>query len=190
MFKDLVKLITDDCVVLHIKGNNIFPIFKNARSSLYHYADINKCKQFRNFEICNLRKIVVYVRDPKERFISGINTVVGFKKIKDVKTFLEDVQNFDFVDKHFMPQYVWLSQLYKFYKNDIHIKDVNELYDLIPYRESPAVPAITEELRQEIEKINIRKYIEVDQLIIEKFKNKRSKLENIIGEGYDFLPKN
>lgn len=190
MFKNLSKVILDDCVIVEVQGEHIYPIFKNGSSSLRRYARDKKCRHYTNLEIGELEKITVYLRDPRERFLSGINTAISFNKITDTEKFLDNVQNFDFIDKHFVPQYVWISRLYKFFKGSIYIRNVNELYDLISYREKPNVPAITKTLMQDIEKIDYTRFVDIDKFLIENFNNKTINIKDIIGEGNDFLSKN
>ena len=79
MFKNLKNILTTDCEVIKFNNEQFFyPIFKNGRSSLDTYAKKNNLKILKNKEILNLKKIIVFLREPKERFISGVYTFFYF----------------------------------------------------------------------------------------------------------------
>jgi len=63
------KLLTTACTVIDIGVNTIYPIFKNGSSSLMAVAD----KTYVNKQIANCNNIIILLRDPEERFVSGIN---------------------------------------------------------------------------------------------------------------------
>ena len=57
-----------DCEVVKIKDLYVYPIFKNGSHELMRQKD----KLIINNDIKNLKNIVVILRDPTERFISGV----------------------------------------------------------------------------------------------------------------------
>lgn len=190
MFRNLLKIISDDCIVIKIKNKNVYPIFKNGKSSLFQYAKNNDCQILINNDISTLNDITVFVRNPYERFVSGINTVINFESVSNIDKFLNDVENYNFIDKHFIPQFLWLFHLSKYYKSDVTIKGVEDLLEFIPLREKPNVPSVGLLLKSKLDEHRFEKYTDVDYFFINKFKNKTVKLKTIIEEGYDFLSKN
>jgi len=189
MFKNLKNVLTTDCEVIEFNNEQFFyPIFKNGRSSLDTYAKKNNLKIFKNKEILNLKKIIVFLREPKERFVSGVYTffyLTNNQLINDVT--LKKIENFDIIDRHFVPQYIWIFHLYKYFKGLIEFKSVSELYNLIPNRDGPANTSLpwkplTEEDRLKILSINYKKYIDVDKKLIKKYINRTVKLKNLIKE--------
>jgi hypothetical protein len=187
MFKNWSNIIGYDCEVIQFKNHQIiYPIFKNGKTSLENYAIYNKLKIFKNKEISKFQEIVVFLRDPEERFISGVNTYLEYKKIQSIKEEedeLKKIEKLKIYDRHFFPQYFWLFYLLKYFRGNIEIKSVKDLYQLIPNRDSPdGIKKITNIRKNRIKKLNFQKYVEVDKKIIEKYTNKTIKLESIIKE--------
>ena len=70
MSKDLTDILTADCEVIKFDDERfVYPIFKNGRSSLKEYAEKNNLNILKNKKISSLKKITVFLREPKERFI-------------------------------------------------------------------------------------------------------------------------
>jgi hypothetical protein len=75
MFKLWAKLFLADCEVIKFSSSlNIYPIYKNGRSSLTQYAEKNNLPIIKNKEISLLDNITIYIRDPLSRFVSGVHT--------------------------------------------------------------------------------------------------------------------
>lgn len=189
MLKHWIKLTTADCEVIKFsKKLNIYTIFKNGRSSLTIYADRNNLPIIKNKEISNLKNITVYVRDPLERFVSGVNTFFYQNQLKINDNNLKKIDNLEIVDRHFMPQSFWLMHLYKFYRGDIILKDVKEVYDIVPLREGPWTSnpfpwiALNEQRKNKIKGLDYKKFTNIDYMILNKYMNKKISLPEIIGE--------
>ena len=183
------KLLTTGCTVIDIGPHTVYPIYKNGRTSLWYYAKENNCKTFINEELKTLNHIVVYLRDPLERFISGVHTYLEFENlVSQEDTTLKQIEEMTVCNRHFVPQFIWLIHLSKYFKGTIRIDSVSELYLTIPNRDKPAIPDITYKRRQKIKKINSKKYTDVDEKIIEKYMCRTVKLETLIKEFYNVLP--
>ena len=194
MFKKWITLTTADCEVIKFSKNlNIYPIFKNGRSSLTVYAKDNNLPVVKNKDISGLTDITVYIRDPIERFISGVHTFFYLNQLKINDLDLKKIDNFENINRHFMPQSIWLLHLYKFYENDISLKDVKEVYNLIPLREGPwynnTIPwtPITEEQKNQIKKLNHKKFTDIDYRVLNKYLDKKINLKKIVKEITDAL---
>ena len=190
MFKNLTDILTADCEVVKFDDEQFFyPIFKNGRSSLKIYAGKNNLTFLKNKEISNLKKITVFLRSPKERFVSGVYTFFYLTNNQSVdENTLKKIESFDIIDRHFVPQYLWLLHLHKYFKGIIEFKPVLELYKLIPNRDGPWTghptpwKAITQKDKDKILSIKHKKYIEVDNKIIKKYMNQSVELEKLIKE--------
>jgi hypothetical protein len=190
MFKNLTEILTADCEVVKFDAEQFFyPIFKNGRSSLIMYAGTNNLPLLKNKEISNLKKITVFLRSPKERFVSGVYTFFYLTNNQLIdKNILKKIESFDIVNRHFIPQYIWLLHLYKYFNGIVEFKPVLELLSLIPNRNGPCTDnptswrAITQEEKDKILSIKHKKYIEVDEKIIEKYMNQSVELKKIIKE--------
>ena len=141
------------------------------------------------------------MRNPKERFISGVHTYLEYEKMNSQKkyldtlvhfynedTILKQIEEMTLCDRHFVPQFIWLIHLSKYFKGTVRIDSVSELYLAIPNRGKPPIPEITYKRRQKIKKINSKKYTDIDEKIIEKYMCRSVELEILIKEFYNVLP--
>ena len=124
MFQNLNYILTTDCNVIDTKNHTIYPIFRTGWTSLTSEA----IKTYTNEEISVCKNINVLIRDPKDRFISGLNYYCQYKKL-DLKETWTLVKNGKLIDRHFVPQFVWLMHLYKFYRGTITIKPFESIGD-------------------------------------------------------------
>jgi len=190
MFKNLTDILTADCEVVKFNDEQFFyPIFKNGRSSTKTYAKKNNLTFLKNKEISNCKKITVFLRSPIERFVSGVHTFFYLTNNQSINDdTLKKIESFDIIDRHFVPQYVWLLHLYKYFRGTIEFRSVSELYNIIPNRDGPWINnpkpwhPITEKEKNKILSIENKKYIEVDEKIIKKYMNQSVELEKIIRE--------
>lgn len=172
MLSKWYKTFTNNCSVIELPNNEIvYPIFKNGYTSLRMFSFQNQCKVYSNSDLNKLKEITVFLRNPIERFLSGVNTVIEMENILDIPSFLKDINEFKFIDRHFVPQICWLFHLSKYYKGDIKLRSVKELFDIIPNRNSPGFPKITNERKNLILSINTNRYTEIDQLLQKKYLN-------------------
>lgn len=188
MFKNLMPMLSDPCRVFEVKKDlHVYPIFKNGRSSVKIYAKANNCATYTDHQLSRLDLITVYLRTPRQRFASGVNTYLYLESDShlDVKL-LDSIERGDTVNKHFVPQYVWLLQLYKHYKGAVNLKPVGHLYDLIPNRDGPWTDnsrpwtPLTKHRRDQILSIDIDPYVRQDELLIDKYMGKTVDLDSII----------
>ena len=111
------KLLNTDCTVVEVGTHTVYPIFRVGYTTLTSVCD----KKYVNEEIANCNHIDVMIRDPRERFVSGVNEYCR-QHDRDVRESQHLIQQGKLVDRHFAPQYMWLLHLSKFYKKDITIR--------------------------------------------------------------------
>ena len=203
------KLLTTECKAIKIPwpskvtaggtqltndGFVIYPIFKNGRTSLYHYGLKKQAKTFINEQLKNLKHIHVFLREPEERFISGVNTYIEFENLGSQEdTTLKQIEEMKICDRHFIPQYFWLMHLSKYFKGSIRLATIEELRLTISTRDEPVkpngteIPHVTKKRKEKIKKINFKNYVDVDKKIIKKYINKTVVLENLIKEFHNVL---
>ena len=103
------RILSSDCIVYGLGPRMVYPIFRCGFTSIRATAD----KTYINEQI-KTRNIDVLIRDPGDRFVSGVNEYAR-QNNTDVETTWQLIHDDELVDKHFAPQYVWLMQLQKFH---------------------------------------------------------------------------
>lgn len=169
MLKNWDKLLATDCRVLGIKNYTVYPIFRVGSSSLNAAADI----VYVNEDIRSCEHIDVMLRDPKERFVSGLNEYSRVYRM-DTNEVWHLVETGKLIDRHFSPQYIWLLHLYKFYRGEITLRSfdfINQITDIHRGKNSPPKKKIPV----------LKEYVEIDQRIM-KHVGQRLELKKIIEE--------
>ncbi len=120
-------LFPDECEVYEMGfGNFVYPIFKNGSSSLKSENPTvitdNKIRAIGN--------ITVYLREPFERYVSGVQTYLRHNPHLDRATALTMIDEYLFLNRHFALQFHWLINLRRYYDNWITFKSVDELGDI------------------------------------------------------------
>lgn len=117
-------LFPDNIEVLEVSSDRyVYPMFKNGSQSLA----AQRYRQLTKDEIVNLTHVEVFVRDPFERYVSGVQTYLRFHPELDRSTALHMINNYLFLDRHFTLQFHWLINLGRFCNPQIHIRPIAEL---------------------------------------------------------------
>lgn len=176
--------------IVKIKNTFVFPIFKNGKSSIERYALKNKSKWFFNEQCKKADSITVFLREPKERFISGVHSFIEFEKRKnknlDYDTMIYAIENYGVINEHFLPQYFWIKKLSKYFKGTLHLKSVNDLMTLISNRNKPAIPDITNKQKERISKIDF-KDLKYDYALITLMQEEQIQIKDLIQKVEDAL---
>ena len=154
--------------VYTIKGKNIFHVFKNGRSSVMAYSKDNYIRPLINAQINRVDTVTMYLRDPKERFTTGVHSFIEFEKRKtevDYDTALHFIASHGLTNEHFEPQFNWVKRLATHFEGNLELLSVSDLLLHINYRNRPGIPEITQEQRNKINKIQPRHT--VDELLME-----------------------
>ena len=104
-------------------GQYVYPIHKNASTTISKTA----IRELNYFEIRDLRRIDVYLRDPFERYVSGVQTYLSHHPEYDRETALKFIDEFLFLNNHFSLQFHWIANLSRMTDAWIHIRQVDEL---------------------------------------------------------------
>jgi len=128
--KSWPTLMKADCRVIRINGDWIYPIFKNAYTSLI----IMTQEQRLNSDIADCKNITIFLRDQEKRFVSGVGEFLFNNKDKDRDHLIDKIMAGEISDRHFCPQAYWLFHLFKFYKGKVNIQDVSQVVKYTPAR--------------------------------------------------------
>ena len=116
------RLLNTACKVYELGDNFVYPIMRNGSSSLRSVAG----RKYTNEEIHKCKDIVVFLRDPADRFVSGLNEYCRQNNVDLTQTW-KSVKQGKFIDRHFSPQWIWLLHLSKFHKGKVSLKLVKDL---------------------------------------------------------------
>ena len=187
---------TSDCTVVELQKNYfVYCIFKNARSSLLATSHHAGKILFKNNQIKELNKINVFLREPEDRFVSGVYTFMYLNNIKTPTRSIEDsLKTNKLTDKHVMPQYFWLIHLLRYYKGDITISPMKELYPKLTSHYGPwtdnARPwkPISSTIRKKLLSMATGFYIDADKILLKNYLGKTINLKRLIKEIRNDLP--
>jgi hypothetical protein len=114
----------DRCEVLEVAPQRyVYPIYKNGYSSI-------SASGFRTLEMTELPAldtVEIYVREPIERFFSGLSSYIEYNKHLDKDTLLFIAGHHLFINRHLASQFHWLVNLRRFTQAKIKINSVDDL---------------------------------------------------------------
>lgn len=121
-------LFSNNLCIATIGSISIFPIFKNGSSSIIKFCQENNHKVIDIEQAGKLDELIVFIRNPAERFESGIRTVV-YNTLRDnpdsnldAATVSFMLQKYLFLDVHFIPQFHWLLNLSRYIGKNVKLK--------------------------------------------------------------------
>ena len=104
-------------------GQYVYPIHKNASSTIARVA----IRELNYFQIRDLNTVDVYLRDPFERYVSGVQTYLRYHPELDRETTLRFIEEFLFLNNHFSLQFHWCVNLCRMTDAWLHFRHVDEL---------------------------------------------------------------
>lgn len=141
------ELFPDDCEVVEIppRGLKVYLIQKNGSTSLRLDAEKHGWRILKNKDLRSLPYVDVYIRDPRDRYLSGINTFLQYL-LRDVpgldrKTCIYLVLRYPFLNRHFLPQWHWLANLARFLNPNcvIRLHDLKDLENVTKFRSNAGI---------------------------------------------------
>lgn len=114
MFTPLDDQLFSDCDVYEYAPSKfVYTIFKNGRSSImesdYQLVPVN--------ELHTLDKIDVIIRDPYQRYLSGVQTYLTHNP-----TGLQTIKELLFLNSHFSLQWHWIVSIARYVHNDTKLE--------------------------------------------------------------------
>lgn len=118
--------------------------------------------------------ITVFLRDPKQRFYSGVNTFLQHmaKENLDSRTVLYFVNRYLFLNRHYAPQFFWLLNLARFAGTNMQVTfhDMKEISNLTAIHSHADVEPLTQQVKSIIDSFDWHKlelYMYLDQILID-----------------------
>jgi len=168
----------DRCEVLEIVPSQkyIYPIFKNASSSLMN-SGFSIVDQDNLIEI---KTIEVLVRNPFERFISGVQTYLDkLDPELDRKTALYYIENHLFLNRHFAPQFYWLVNLRRYSHAALSIKPLHYVETITNEARNKSI--VDDELVEYFENNDkVLFYLDVDKVLVNNLLGKTVEFTDIV----------
>jgi hypothetical protein len=133
------ELYPDDCEVVEIPlhDQRVYLIQKNGTSSIRDCIEKYHYKLFKNQQIRDLATVDVYVRNPRTRYVSGINTYLQHLARDhpelDYDTAFWFAKRYKFLNRHYLPQLYWLYNLSRYLSPDaqLRIRDFATFGDIV-----------------------------------------------------------
>jgi hypothetical protein len=116
------------CEVVEMPLHNqwVYLIQKNGNSSLRIQQSRDNLAVFTNDEISALDYVDVYIRNPRARYVSGINTYLQHLQRDhpelDYNTAFWFARRYKFLNTHYLPQFHWLANLSQYLRTDTKIR--------------------------------------------------------------------
>jgi len=98
-----------------------YPIFKCGSTSMDAIAQDKNFKKIINEQIRKLSVVDVFIRNPKERYISGVQTYLYNNTHLNVDTVKHYLKQGIILDRHFAHQYQWIINLARYLDTDAKI---------------------------------------------------------------------
>jgi hypothetical protein len=135
------ELFPELCEVVSLPLHNqwVYLIQKNGNSSLRIQQSRDNLAVFTNDEISALDYVDVYIRNPRARYVSGINTYLQHLQRDhpelDFNTAFWFARRYKFLNTHYLPQFYWLANLSQYLRTDTKIrfrdfKNFNQIADI------------------------------------------------------------
>jgi hypothetical protein len=179
MFSEVDSIVfPDSCEVIQVASQQfVYPIFKCGRSSLTWKMESRGWTFVPEKDIDKINTpIRIFLREPRERFLSGINTYLQHLAAEgndlDQHTVLYFVNRYLFLNRHYAPQFFWLLNLARFTRPDtlVTFSPMTEISQLTHFNSRAGVEPLTDELKQKINSFNwttVELYYALDQILID-----------------------
>ena len=169
-------LFPDQCQILEVGPDRyVYPIFKNGSSSLLAANP----RALNYFEMRELRTVEVFLREPFERYISGVQTYLRQNTHLDRATALTMIDEYLFLNSHFSLQFHWIVNLQKFTDAWMYFRPIEELHTATEHTWN--VLARDEVLVNYFgNNQKLKYYLQLDKILYEDFMGKTVPLKQII----------
>ena len=170
------ELFPELCEVVEMPLHNqwVYLIQKNGSSSLRIQQSRDNLAVFTNDEISALDYVDVYIRDPRARYVSGVNTYLQHLQRDhpelDYSTAFWFARRYKFLNTHYLPQFHWLANLSKYLRKDtkIRLRNFNDFGTIANIDFDAFITAPSKEFEEALFKddTNIALWLFLDQILL------------------------
>lgn len=171
------ELFPDLCEVVEMPLHNqyVYLIQKNGNSSLRFQQARDNLAVFTNNQIRALDYVDVYIRNPRVRYVSGVNTYLQHLQRDhpelDSATAFWFAKRYKFLNTHYLPQFHWLANLSRYLRSDakIRIRDFRNFGTITDCKSRAAVTPPSKDFVTELlrENYNIEFWLYLDQILLD-----------------------
>ena len=171
------ELFPDLCEVVEIPLHNqwVYLIQKNASSSLRLQQAKDNLAVFANDRIRALNYVDVYIRNPRARYVSGVNTYLQHLQRDhpelDLSTAFWFAKQYKFLNTHYLPQFHWLANLSRYLRTDtkIRIRNFKDFGAITDFKSRAEVTPPSQDFVTKLLKDNhsIELWLYLDQILLD-----------------------
>ena len=171
------ELFPERCEVVEIPLHNqwVYLIQKNGNSGLRGQQKKNNLAVFTNDQIQALDYVDVYIRNPRDRYISGVNTYLQHLERDhpelDTATAFWFAKRYKFLNTHYLPQFHWLANLARYLRSDtkIRLRDFKDFAKIAEFNDRAQVSPPTEDFVNQLMQDNrdIELWLFLDQILLD-----------------------
>lgn len=167
----------DECEVLEVApGRYVYNIFKNGSSSLRKSG----FRQLSLDEVAALDTVEVFIRDPYERYVSGVQTYLSQLDLaQDRATVLSMIDQFLFLNRHFALQFHWLVNLARYTSASITLRPLSDM-GLTTELTWNAIARDEQLIKHFQDNDRLWFYLKLDKILIDTFIGQTVKFKDII----------
>jgi hypothetical protein len=171
------ELFPDLCEVVAMPLHNqwVYLIQKNGNSSLRIQQTRDNLAVFTNNEISALDYVDVYIRNPRDRYVSGVNTYLQHLQRNhpelDFYTAFWFAKRYKFLNTHYLPQFHWLANLSRYLRNDakIRIRDFENFKKITDIHDTAEVTPPSKQFVNELlaNDTDLELWLYLDQILLD-----------------------
>ena len=171
------ELFPDLCEVVEMPLHNqwVYLIHKNGNSSLRRQQARDNLAVFTNDQIRALDYVDVYIRNPRARYVSGVNTYLQHLQRDhpelDSATAFWFAKRYKFLNTHYLPQFHWLANLSRYLGSDakIRLRDFQDFEKIAEQDDRAKVIPPTEDFVNNLmmDNCNIDLWLYLDQILLD-----------------------
>ena len=164
-----------EVVSLPLHSQWVYLIQKNGSSSLRIQQSRDNLAVFTNDEISALDYVDVYIRNPRARYVSGVNTYLQHLQRDhpelDYLTAFWFARRYKFLNTHYLPQFYWIANLSQYLRDDtlIRFRNFKTFNNVTDINDSAGVIKPTQQFIQQLfqDDTSIELWLYLDQILLE-----------------------